>query len=150
MQIWIDADGCPGDVKDVIFKAAQNRQVLTIVVANRILKHPKSSYIRSMVVSQGLDVADQEIVKNAKEGDIVITADVPLAAEVVAKGCCALSPNGEIWTEENVSEKLSVRNFMSDLRGSGVMTGGSRPRSSVSTKKFAQAFDRILTKGLNQ
>lgn len=145
MKIWVDADGCPRPVKEVVFKAAARRQVETVLVANRPLVTPKSKWVSSIVVSAGLDVADDWIAQSVQAQDIVITADIPLAARVVESGATGINPRGEPYTEENVRERLSVRDFMHDLRESGVETGGAPPFGPKDKQRFANALDRLLT-----
>ncbi|MEM1349042.1 MAG: YaiI/YqxD family protein [Myxococcota bacterium] len=149
MKIWVDADGCPNAVKEIVFRAASKRSVEAVLVANRILYTPQSNYISSIVVSQGLDVADDWIAERVEEDDLVITADIPLAARVVERGATGINPRGETYTEENVRERLSVRDFMAELREQGVQTGGAPPFGNKDKQSFANALDRILTrKGL--
>jgi len=149
MKIWVDADGCPNAVKEIIFRAAAKRQVETVLVANRILYTPQSKFISSIVVSQGLDVADDWIAEHVADEDLVITADIPLAARVVERGATGINPRGETYTEENVRERLSIRDFMADLREQGVQTGGAPPFGPKDKQSFANSLDRILTrKGL--
>src|SRR5262245_61631381 len=124
MKIWIDADGCPREVKDVVLRASERRKVAVVLVANRDLKVPPSPLVTKMVVSRGVDVADERIVELVAAADLVITADIPLAAAVVAKGAVALNPRGEIYTEANVRERLSVRDAMQEMRTMGVLQGG--------------------------
>ncbi len=146
MKIWVDADGCPRAVKDVVFRAAQRRQIATVLVANRMLAAPKSRWITSIVVSAGLDVADDWIAEHVVKEDVVITADIPLAARVVESGATGINPRGEEYTERNVRERLSVRDFMHELRESGVQTGGAPPFGPKDKQRFANALDRILTR----
>ena len=146
MKIWIDADACPGMIKEVIFKAAIRLGIETILVANTPIRTPPHSTIKSIVVPKGMDVADEYIVEQISLDDLVITADIPLAALVVAKRAMALNPRGELYTEENVRERLSIRNFMTEVRDAGQITGGPRPLDLKDKKNFAASFDRILTK----
>lgn len=148
MKIWIDADGCPRDVKEVVLKASERRKVAVVLVANRDLKIPSSPLVTKLVVAHGVDVADERIVELVAAEDLVITGDVPLAAAVVAKGAVALGPRGELYTEENVRERLSVRDMMQELRSTGVLHGGPRGYSDVDKRRFADAFDRTLTQRL--
>jgi uncharacterized protein YaiI (UPF0178 family) len=145
VRIWVDADACPGVVKDILYRAAERARVPLTVVANRDLRVPRSPWIRSMRVGQGFDVADRTIVEEARSGDLVVTADIPLAAEVVKKGVIGLNPRGELYTEENIGEYLAVRNLMSDLRDGGLQTGGPSSYSRADRQAFANALDRILT-----
>lgn len=144
MKIWVDADACPKVVKDILFKAAQRVKCELILVANQSLTIPRSAFIRSVRVEPGFDVADNYIVQQAVEGDLVITADIPLAAELLEKGAEALNPRGEFYSRETISQKLTMRNFMDEMRGSGVMTGGPPPISQADRREFANALDRFL------
>ena len=146
MKIWIDADACPKMVKEVIYKASFRLKVPVCLVANSYLQIPDAPNISFIQVDQGADVADQYIVDNMDIKDLAVTADIPLAALIVEKGALAINPRGEIYTEENISERLSVRNFMQDLRDSGVDTGGPPPLGSKDKENFTNAFDRIMTK----
>lgn len=147
MKIWIDADGCPNDVKDVVFNASDRLDLKVTLVANRWIRTPVGRpNINSTVVSKGLDEADDWIADHVALDDIVITADIPLAARVVARGALAIDPHGDTYTEENVRERLSVRDFMANLRDQGIQTGGKDPWSNRDKRRFANAFDRILTK----
>lgn len=145
MLVWIDADACPKPIKDILFRASQNRGLSLRLVANRALSTPPSPRIETIVVSQGFDVADSYIAQNVQPKDIVITADLPLAAEVVEKGAYALNPRGELYTKENVRERLSIRDFLSDLRDTGIQTGGPAPFGEAQKRAFASAFDRLLS-----
>lgn len=145
-DLWVDADACPKVIKEVIFKTAFRLNIKTILVANCFMAHPLGGPISSIQVEQGADVADFYIVENLKKGDLVITADIPLAALVVEKEAMAINPRGEIYTEENISERLSMRNFMQELRDGGVDTGGPAPFSSKDKELFANSLNRILTK----
>ena len=123
MRIWVDADACPKVIKEILFRAAKRAQVQLTLVANQSLRTPASQHIKSVQVSSGFDVADSEIVRLVSPGDLVITADIPLAAQVVDKGAHALNPRGELYTPENIKARLSLRDFMATLRDSGVATG---------------------------
>lgn len=149
MKIWVDADACPVVVKEILFKAADRKKIETILVANRLIKTSGSSYVKSIRVSQGLDVADNEIVKRMAAGDLVITADIPLAAEVVEKGGTALNPRGELYTLEDIKSRLSMRDFMESLRDSGVETGGPAPLCQRDRQTFANNLDKILARSRN-
>ena len=144
MKIWVDADACPGVIKDILFRAADRTHVEVVLVANKMLYSPPSPWIRAIQVAQGSDVADAHIVDNVEAGDLVITADIPLASAIVAKDAFALDPRGELYTRENVGELLAMRNFMDRLRGSGVETGGPPAFSSSDRHAFASALDRFL------
>lgn len=146
MKIWVDADACPKVIKEILFRAAQRRQIDLLLVANAPLAVPRSSRIRSVVVSQGIDVADKAITDWAERGDLVITADIPLAAAVVEKGVQALNPRGELYTADNVRQHLSMRNFMADLRGAGVETSGPAAFHQRDRQAFANQLDRLLAR----
>ena len=146
MNIWVDADACPNAIKEVIFRAAERRQVTTTLVANQHIRTPPSSVIRSVQVEQGFDVADNAIVDYLAAGDLVITADVPLAAEVVAKGAVALNPRGTTYTQENVRDHLQRRDMMDELRTLGPLSGGPKTLGKQDVQRFANALDRYLTK----
>jgi uncharacterized protein YaiI (UPF0178 family) len=146
MRIWVDADACPVVIKDILYKAAQRTGVKMIIVANRYLQVPQSEFISFLHVRQGPDVADHEIVNKMEPKDLVITADIPLAARVVEKAGVALNPRGEVYTEENIKERLSARDFADSLRASGVETGGPPALSSRDKQQFANSLDRILAK----
>jgi uncharacterized protein YaiI (UPF0178 family) len=144
MKIWVDADACPAVIKEILFRAAQRTGVELTLVANQPLRTPPSRLIKSLQVAPGFDVADNEIVKRAAENDLVVTADIPLAAEVIEKGARVLSPRGELYTEDNIRERLNVRDFMDTLRASGVDTGGPAAMSQSDRKAFAGHLDRLL------
>tara|TARA_R110000737_G_scaffold94447_1_gene128126 strand:- start:587 stop:1030 length:444 start_codon:yes stop_codon:yes gene_type:complete len=144
MKIWVDADSCPVVIKEILFRAAERTQTLTTLLANHYLKVPPSKVINFVQVSAGFDVADDEIVKRAQANDLVITADIPLAAEVVEKGCLALNPRGELYTESNIRQRLNMRDFMDTLRSSGIETGGAPPISQSDRQAFANNLDKLL------
>lgn len=146
MRIWVDADGCPRQVKELVYRAADRRKIEAVLVANRPLHTPRSPFISSIVVSAGDDVADDWITERVAEEDLVITADVPLAARVVERGALGINPRGMEYTEDNVRERLSVRDFMTDLRETGVQTGGAPPFGPKDKQRFANALDRALTR----
>ena len=146
MNIWIDADACPVVIKDILFKAADRRKIITTLVANQSMKTPPSRYIKSIRVSSGFDVADDEIVKRMEAGDLVITSDIPLASDVIDKGGLALSPRGELFTTENIKSRLNIRDFMDTMRASGINTGGPPPISQADRQAFANHLDRLITK----
>ena len=146
MNIWVDANACPRAVKDVIYRAARRTQVMTTLIANQMLLIPPSPFIKAVQVSAGMDVADSEIVLRLSAGDLVVTADIPLAALVVEKNALALNPRGEWYTRENVHALLSMRNFMQELRDSGTQTGGPSALSTRDVQNFANALDRWLAK----
>lgn len=146
MQIWVDADACPGVIKEILFRAAERKQIATILVANQLIRHPPSPWIRAVQVEKGFDVADKRIVDSASPGDLVITADIPLAAAVIDKGAHALNPRGEFYSRENIRQLLDMRNFMDTLRSSGVETGGPAAFSQADRQNFANQLDRFLAK----
>jgi len=146
MQIWVDADACPNAIKEILFRAAERVQIPLILVANTLLRTPPSQYVRSIRVEAGFNVADTAIVKKMKSGDLVITADIPLASEVIGKDGHALNPRGEFYTKENIEERLSMRNFMDELRGTGVNTGGPATLGQKDRQAFANQLDRFLAK----
>ena len=144
MQIWVDADACPPVIKEILFRAAERAQVLTTLVANAPLRTPPSPFIRSVRVAKGFDVADHRIVQQVQPGDLVITADIPLAAEVIGRGAHALDPRGELYSEDNVQERLAMRNLMQALRSNGALLGGPAPFSQSDRHLFANHLDRLL------
>lgn len=146
MQIWVDADACPGVIKEILFRAAERAQIPLTLVANKLLRTPPSRYITAIQVPAGFDVADAKIAQDMQPGDLVITADIPLAAEVIAKGGHALNPRGEFYSKENIEQVLTMRNFMDTLRGSGVETGGPPAFNQADRQAFANQLDRFLTK----
>ncbi len=146
MHIWVDADACPVVIKDILFKAARRTGVQITLVANQPISTPPSPNIDFIRVSPGFDVADNEIVRRLKSGDLVVTSDIPLAAEVIEKGALALNPRGEMYTRENVKSRLNMRDFLDSLRSSGVVTGGPPALSQSDRLAFANHLDRWLTK----
>ena len=144
MQIWVDADACPVVIREILFKAAARTHTQTTLVANQPLRVPPSPYVRSVQVASGFDVADNEIVQRVAPGDLVVTGDIPLAAEVIEKGAVALSPRGELHTRENIRSRLNMRDFMDTLRASGVDTGGAPAMSKADRQRFANHLDRFL------
>lgn len=147
MKIWVDADACPGVVKDILFRAANRTGTPLTLVANQHVRIPPSEFIRIIQVGSGFDVADNEIVKRVEPGDLVITADIPLAAEVIDKGGHALNPRGELYTTENIKQRLNMRDFMDTLRASGINTGGPAAMSQRDRQAFANSLDRFLARG---
>ncbi|MDF1577663.1 MAG: YaiI/YqxD family protein [Desulfobulbales bacterium] len=145
MKIWVDADACPAVIKEILFRAAERLGVRMTLVANHPLRVPASKLIAFVQVSSGLDVADSEIVNRVGAGDLVITADIPLAAEVVEKGASALNPRGEMYTAENVRDRLSMRDFMEGLRRDGIDTGGPAPLGPRDRQTFANSLDKFLS-----
>ena len=146
MQIWVDADACPKVIKEILYRAAERVKCSLILVANNSLSTPKSPYISSVRVASGFDVADSYIVQQVSAGDLVITADIPLAAEVMEKGAEVLNPRGEVYSPNTIKQKLTMRDFMDEMRGTGVMTGGPPPLSQTERREFANALDRFLSK----
>ncbi|GKV94134.1 YaiI/YqxD family protein [Pectobacterium aroidearum] len=144
MQIWVDADACPNVIKDVLFRAADRTQTQVTLVANQTIKVPPSRFIRTLRVSSGFDVADNEIVRRVEAGDLVITADIPLAAEVIEKGGAALNPRGERYTPDTIRERLNMRDFMDTMRASGIQTGGPSALSQRDRQQFANELDKWL------
>ena len=144
MPIWVDADACPNVVKDVLFRAAERARIEVVLVANSWVRTPPSRFIRSMQVAGGPDVADDAIAERCAAGDLVVTADIPLAALVLEKGALALNPRGELYTADTIAQRLSMRNFMDELRGSGVDTGGPAGFHARDRQAFGNALDRWL------
>jgi uncharacterized protein YaiI (UPF0178 family) len=145
-KVWVDADACPKLVKEVIFKTAYRLKLNVCLVANHYQQIPPGPYFTFVQVDQGADVADMYIVEHMSKNDLAITADIPLAALIVEKEAIAINPRGELYTEENIRERLSVRDFMQELRDGGVDTGGPPPFGAKDKEKFTNSFDRILTK----
>ena len=146
MKIWVDADACPGVIKDILFRAAERTGIEITLVANHSIPVPPSRHIKFLQVRSGFDVADNEIVKRLDGGDLVITSDIPLAADVIEKGGCALSPRGELYTANNIKARLNMRDFMDTLRASGIDTGGPPALSQSDRKAFADHLDKFLTR----
>ena len=146
MRIWVDADACPGVIKEIIFRAAERRQIETILVANQMLRTPPSRFIRAIQVPRGFDVADAHIVEQVAAGDLVVTADIPLAALVIERDAHALNPRGDLYTTATIKERLSMRNFMEELRSAGVETGGPNAFSQADRQAFANQLDRFLAR----
>ena len=146
MRIWVDGDACPAVIKDILFRAAIRTKIPLTLVANQPMKIPRSDLITILTVPSGLNVADQKIVELLDPGDLVVTADIPLAAHVVNKGGTALDPRGELYTDENIGERLTMRNLMDELRGGGMVGGGPAPFSGNDRQAFANQLDRILAK----
>lgn len=144
MAIWVDADACPNVIKEILFRAADRTQTPVTLVANQNIRVPPSRFIRSVRVAAGFDVADNEIVRLCEAGDLVITADIPLAAEVLAKGAAAVNPRGERYTEATIRERLTMRDFMDTLRASGIQTGGPDSLSQRDRQQFAAQLDKWL------
>ena len=146
MQIWVDADACPNTVKDILFRAANRLAIPLVLVANQPMRLPASPNISSIQVESGFDKADTLIIERAATNDIVITADIPLAAEVIAKGAHVIEPRGERLTPDNIKPRLTMRNFMEDIRASGERTGGPPPLTNSDKQRFANALDKLLAK----
>ena len=146
MQIWVDADACPGTIKELLYRAAQRRKIKVTLVANQSMRIPKSEFIDTILVPSGMNIADRRIVELVTPGDLVITADIPLAADVVAKGGQAIDPRGQLYTDANVGERLAVRNMLDGLRGEGHIMGGPSNFSPRDRQAFANQLDRWLTK----
>ncbi|CNK43913.1 YaiI/YqxD family protein [Yersinia aldovae] len=144
MQIWVDADACPNVIKEVLFRAADRTGVTVTLVANQPLKTPPSKFIRTLQVASGFDVADNEIVQRVEKNDLVITADIPLAAEVIEKGGIALNPRGERYTPDTIHERLNMRDFMDTMRASGIQTGGPNTLNQRDRQQFANELDKWL------
>ena len=145
MHIWVDADACPGVIKEILFRAAERLRIPMTLVANQPLRTPPSQFIRTLQVPRGFDVADKEIAQRVANGDLVITADIPLASDVIERGGQALDPRGELYTPDNIRERLQMRNFMDGLRASGVQTGGPATMDHADRKRFADQLDRLLS-----
>jgi len=145
MKIWVDADACPVVIKEILYRAAERTHTLVTLVANQPIKIPKSSFIKFLRVGSGFDVADHEIVKQITPGDLVITADIPLAAEVVEKGALALNPRGELYSTENITSRLYVRDLMESFRATGIETQGPPPMNQKDRQLFANALHKLLS-----
>lgn len=146
MHIWVDADACPAVIKDILYRAAERAKIRMTLVANKFLRTPPSPWIRALQVARGFDVADSRIVAELAAGDLVITADIALAADVIARGAHALNPRGEFYTPENIEERLALRNYLDELRGSGERTGGPAALDQADRKRFADRLDRFLAR----
>jgi len=146
MRIWVDADACPAVIKDILYRAAERSKIAMTLVANKLLRVPASPYIRALQVPRGIDVADSHIVRSLAPGDLVITADIPLASDVIAKGAHALNPRGELYSPENIQERLALRNYLDELRGTGERTGGPAALDNTDRKRFADQLDKLLSR----
>ncbi len=146
MNIWVDADACPGVIKEILFRAAERTATQLTLVANHALRIPPSKYITFLQVITGFDVADNEIITRLKPGDLVVTSDIPLASEVIENGGHALSPRGELFTADNIKPRLNMRDFLDTMRSSGLNTGGPPPLNQTDRQAFANHLDRLLTK----
>ncbi len=144
MKIWVDADACPVAIKEILYRVANRTQIELTLIANQMLRVPPSPWIKALQVPSGFDVADQRIVQEVAAGDLVVTADVPLAAQVIAKGAVVIDPRGELLDKGNIQERLTMRNFMETLRNSGVETGGPASLSAADRQAFANQLDRLL------
>jgi len=146
MHIWVDADACPLVIKEILYRAAERAQIPTTLVANRPLATPRSKFVHAIQVPRGFDVADEAIIGRIEAGDLVVTADIPLAAEVIERGGHALNPRGELYTPENIRERLALRDFLAEQRSIGVQTGGPAALDHTDRKRFADALDRFLAR----
>lgn len=146
MKIWVDADACPVAIREIIIRAANRTEILTTFVANHAVPVPNSPFLKRVQVEKGFDIADNEIVRRADAGDLVITQDIPLASEVIELGCLAMNPRGERWTPDNIKQRLNMRDFMETMRSSGIQTGGPAALNQQDKMKFANALDRILAR----
>jgi len=146
MQIWVDADACPGEIKELLYRVAERLKFKLTLVANQSLRIPRSDFIETLLVSDGANIADRRIVELAAPGDLVVTADIPLAADVVAKGAAAIDPRGQLYTNDNIGERLAMRNVLDQLRGSGHIGGGPANFSPKDRQAFANQLDRWLAK----
>jgi uncharacterized protein YaiI (UPF0178 family) len=146
MQIWVDADACPVVIKEILFRAAIRAQITTTLVANQFLRTPPSGFIRTLQVASGFDVADNRIITEMSAGDLVVTADIPLAAQVVEKGGIALNPRGELYTVANIKERLAMRNLMEELRSNGVDINGPSSLNQSDRQAFAAALDKLISR----
>ena len=146
MQIWVDADACPVVIKEILYRVGERLALNVTLVANQLMRVPASRFIRAVLVAAGAVVADAEIVRLMAAGDLVVNGDIPLAADVLAKGGFALNPRGEFYTDDNIAQQLTMRKFMDELRGSGVDTGGPAPFGQADRQNFANALDRHLAR----
>lgn len=146
MHIWVDADACPRPIKDILYRAAQRLELSLTLVANHSLQVPPSPFIKAVQVSSGFDVADNYIAQRCEVGDLVITQDIPLAAEIVDKGIIAINPRGETYTPENIRQRLAMRDLMEELRNTGQTSGGPAPLDNTDKQAFANALDRLLAR----
>ncbi|WP_027457634.1 YaiI/YqxD family protein [Dechloromonas agitata] len=145
MKIWVDADACPVAIKEILYRAANRTEIELTLIANQMLRVPPSPWIKALQVPSGFDVADRRIAQEVAAGDLVVTADVPLAAQVIAKGAVVIDPRGELLDKGNIQERLSMRNFMETLRNTGVETGGPASLSAADRQAFANQLDRLLS-----
>jgi uncharacterized protein YaiI (UPF0178 family) len=150
VKIWVDADACPVAIKEILYRAAERTKTAVILISNHYIQTPPSKFISHILVPKGFDVADNEIVKRSQKGDLVITSDIPLADEVIGKGCLALSPRGELFTKENIKSRLNIRDFMETLRSSGIQTDGPTALSSSDKQAFGNHLDKWLVERQRQ
>jgi uncharacterized protein YaiI (UPF0178 family) len=150
LKIWVDADAAPREVKEILFRAAKRLDIEIVLVANQPMWTPPGDAVSSVTVREGANVADRYIVTHSEAGDLTISADIPLAADLVEKGVAVIDPRGDEYTRDNIAGRLSTRNFMDDLRGAGVTTRGSRPYDNKDKQAFASALDRFLTKAMRE
>lgn len=148
IEIWVDADACPNVIKEILYRVAQKRQLTITLVANQYLKVPASPFLKTVQVGAGFDVADNYIAQQVQAGDVVITADIPLAAEVVAKKACAINPRGTLYTDQNIRQQLAMRNFMEEMRSTGQASGGPAPLDQRDRQAFANTLDRLLAQAI--
>ena len=146
MHIWVDADACPGEIKNLLYRTAERLRIKVTLVANQSMRVPRSEFIETLLVGDGANVADRKIVDLAAPGDLVVTADIPLAADVVAKGVTAIDPRGNLYTDANISERLALRNMLDQLRGGGYIGGGPNAFGPKDRQNFANLLDRWLVK----
>ncbi len=146
MRIWVDADACPNPIKEILFRAAERTGIALTLIANHEIRVPPSRNINFLRVTSGFDVADNEIVKRLAAGDLVVTSDIPLAAEIIENQCQALSPRGELFTVDNIKARLTMRDLMESLRASGIDSGGQAPLNHSDRKTFADQLDKIITR----
>ena len=150
MHIWVDADACPKVIKEILYRVAHKRQINTTFVANHGLSLPPSPYLKTTQVGAGFDIADNHIVQRLSAGDLVITADIPLADEAISRGATAINPRGALYTKENIKQRLTMRNFMEEMRSAGMQTGGPAPINHNDRQAFANQLDRLLTQRQKQ
>jgi len=146
VNIWVDADACPLVIKEILYRAAERAQVSLTLVANKMLSTPRSKFVRAIQVGRGFDVADAEIARRVEAGDLVVTADIPLAAQVIERGGHALNPRGEFYSADNIRERLAMRDLLEKLRETGGQTGGPEPLGQADRKRFGDALDRFLAR----
>ena len=146
MTLWVDADACPGAIKELIIRAARRLKIATVFVANKFISIPESGYVFSRRIGTDPEAVDVHIAENARAGDVVVTQDIPLASALVPVGVIVISTRGELFTEENIGERLSIRNFMQDLRDAGNITPGPREFGQKDRQRFADTLDRVLTR----